>query len=242
MTLNQKKNKRKNAVFLYTGHSESLSKCGERYGNQRILKLQPCKRILGQSMIKKRPFISLFVVAIIIAMMTTAWFWPKQSYCKSAGGLVYCIPVEYFILPPIDPTGFLIRIKYPDMSPAPKAVDGVSILVEDAAHYYISPEIRGHLRQANPVGKTQKYGLLVAPPQPSGGDMIYYEPHTDVAGAQPSMIRCLRTEPDSEQSGSCGHRFVLGKRAFIIRYGGLLLPKWQEIKMDAIKLVESFRE
>lgn len=184
---------------------------------------------------------SLFLVVTLFAAIVTAWYWPIQNYCKSAGGAKYCIPVEYFILPPIDETGFLVRVRYPDMTPAPRAVDAINILVDDADSYFIASDIAYQRKENNPISAEREHGLLLAPPKSQGGDMLYYEPMTRPNKHQPSVIRCSG-DLSVDANASCRHRFVVDKRAFIIRYPRSLLQHWKNIQLDAIQLIDSFRQ
>ncbi|MBN8521231.1 MAG: hypothetical protein J0L77_04955 [Alphaproteobacteria bacterium] len=194
---------------------------------------------------KKLLLIFLGLIFIVTIDIIRPRFDPiPQKYCQPAGGDTYCIPVEYFSLPPIDPTGFGITINYPAMTPGDKA-PRMLITVGDADSYGRNDDVVELLRAQNPVTDTVRYGLREAPSRLKPGIRdIFYEPNTDPFGSQPSAISCGiedSTLPPS-QNIICTHHFINRGIAITIAYRKENLANWATIKADVLTFIESFKQ
>jgi hypothetical protein len=170
---------------------------------------------------------------------------PQQSkvYCKPAGGDIYCIPVEYFSLPPIDPSGFAIRISYPAMTPA-IAPPSTFITVQDAETYRLTDDVIALRRVQNPISGASSYGLRQAPSHLKPGNMdLFYEPKTVPYGRQPAVINCGIEDPTLPlpRHIMCTHNFVNGSTAITITYRKQNLAHWATIKADVLTFIRSFK-
>ncbi|MBN8520325.1 MAG: hypothetical protein J0L77_00310 [Alphaproteobacteria bacterium] len=195
---------------------------------------------------KKLLLIFLGLIFIVTIDIIRPRFDPiPQKYCQPAGGDIYCIPVEYFSLPPIDPTGFGITINYPAMTPGGDKVPRMLITVQDTHKYGRSDDVIELLRTQNPITDTVRYGLREAPSRLKPGIRdIFYEPNTDPFGSQPSAISCEIEDSTlpPPQNIMCTHRFVSGSVAINITYLKNSLANWATIKADVLTFIESFKQ
>jgi hypothetical protein len=195
---------------------------------------------------KKLLLIFLGLIFIVTIDIIRPRFDPiPQKYCQPAGGDTYCIPVEYFTLPPIDPTGFGITIDYPAMTPGGNKVDKTLITVGDIDSYGRNDDVIELLRAQNPVTDTVRYGLREAPSRLKPGNRdIFYEPNTDPFGSQPDFIECAIEDSTltPPQNIICAHHFVNESIVITIRYRKENLANWATIKADVITFIESFKQ